>query len=228
MLDRETIVASTQLVIDTFRSFRDTLIDAHGNIGHTHKSDYSQVTVLDIAVETDLKNKLSVAYPKIGFYGEETGQSGNSNTYWLVDPIDGTSSFVRGLPFCTNMAALIDDGEAIASVIYNFLTDDLYTANIGSGAFKNGERLQVNETRNPGNLLLYSFSPYKFNELNKILMTQGIKSVYPVGAAGHFYTLLPMLLLTEKSFTDFCLYQKWVYVIIKSSNQRRYRNRPTR
>ena len=56
------------------------------------------------------------------------------------------------------MAALIHDGETVASVIYNFLTDVLYTANAGSGAFKNGERLQVNEKRTSGNLLLYSFT----------------------------------------------------------------------
>ncbi len=129
------------------QSVRPRLLQSYGNVRSHYKSDNSEVTELDIYVEEELRNALLAFDGGIGFYGEETGIHGNANTYWLTDPIDGTIMFIRGLPTCTNMIALIDDGRPVLSVIYNFVLDEWYQAIAGRGAFLNGERIQVNATQ---------------------------------------------------------------------------------
>ncbi len=98
-------------------------------------------------VEEELKKALLGFDGAIGFQGEETGAQGNPDTYWLADPIDGTIMFIRGLPTCTNMIALIDDGQPVLSVIYNFVLDEWYQAIAGQGAFLNGQPIRVSSTQ---------------------------------------------------------------------------------
>ncbi|MEP7204728.1 MAG: inositol monophosphatase [Candidatus Saccharibacteria bacterium] len=189
-IDRSIIAGSQQLVIDVFRGFRAELMKAYGAIEFSRKADSSQVTRLDITVEQTLKDRLAVAYPEFGFQGEETGKSGNERQYWLVDPIDSTSSFIRGMPFCTNMAALIKDNQSVAAVIYDFVADELYTAVRGEGAYQNEHPLHVNTDRLSGNLFVYSLSGRRFDDLHKTMFKAGMKCYYPVGAAGHMYVML--------------------------------------
>jgi len=189
-INQQTVVESQQLVVDVFRGFRAELMKSYGAIEYERKADYSPVTRLDIKVEQDLKDQLGKAYPEFGFQGEETGKSGNDQQFWLVDPIDSTSSFIRGLPFCTNMAALIENDLPIAMVIYDFVTDVLYTAVKGGGAYENGRQIHVNTTRLPGNLFVYSLSGHRFDDLRLTLFAVGMKAFYPVGAAGHAYVML--------------------------------------
>lgn len=103
------------------------------------------VTELDRKVEKFLKEKLAEVYPEIEFVGEEYGGNRDAKKFWLVDPIDGTGHYVRGLPFCTTMLALIEDGNVIFSAIYDFVSDNMYWAEKGKGAFKNDTRIQVSE-----------------------------------------------------------------------------------
>jgi len=179
-----------QLVIEVFRSLRSDLLGAFGNIEHTRKGDNSPVTVWDVKVEETLRDTLHEKYPDVGFEGEETGHTGNTDTYWLVDPIDGTSSFIRGLPFCTNMAALVDNGHVIAAVIYDFVNDVLYTALKDQGAFKNGTPIHVNTTRPAGNHVVYSLTRQSFGLLQEAMDELGIRLLLPMGAAGHDYAML--------------------------------------
>lgn len=189
-IDHQKIVDSQRLVVEVFKGFRSELISAYGNIGYKYKADTTQVTELDIKVEQNLKHSLALAYPEFGFQGEETGKSGNSHQFWLVDPIDGTSSFIRGLPFCTNMAALIVDDQPVAAVIYDFIRDILYTALKGEGAYKNDQPIHVNDNRSAGNLSIYSLSGHRFDDLRTLMQAVGVKCYYPVGAAGHEYVML--------------------------------------
>ncbi len=189
-LERDRIVASQQLVIDVFKGFRDELMLSYGKIEYTRKQDKSQVTKLDIKVEQTLRDRLAELYPEFGFQGEETGKSGNIDDFWLVDPIDGTSSFIRGLSVCTNMAALIHNGQSVAAVIYDFVNDILYTAIKGEGSYENGHRMRVNTNRLAGSLFVYSMSGHKFNELRSTMTRSGMQCYYPVGAAGHAYAMV--------------------------------------
>ena len=101
------------------------------------------LTLLDQKVEKFLKEKLAEIYPDIKFVGEENGGDRGAERFWLVDPIDGTGHYMRGLPFCTVMLALIEKGAVTFSAIYDFLNDDIYSAEKGKGAYKNDTRIHV-------------------------------------------------------------------------------------
>lgn len=122
---------------------RPELLQAQGAIEHHLKEDKTVVTAMDFKVEERLRDELAKFDGGIGFGGEETGVDYNQETFWLVDPIDGTEAFIRGLPFCTNMLALIHQNEPVMSVIYNFTLDEYYVAMKGHGATCNGHAIHV-------------------------------------------------------------------------------------
>jgi len=78
-------------------------------------------------------------------YGEESGYDEHAlpPVCWLIDPIDGTKSFIENIPAFTSMAVLIQDGEITAAVIYNISTDVLYTARLGHGTYKDGKKIDL-------------------------------------------------------------------------------------
>lgn len=101
------------------------------------------MTELDRKTEKFLSVKLAAVSSAIGFRGEEFGVQSEGDATWLVDPIDGTHHFVRGLPFCTTMVALIDKGQVVLSVIYDFVNDKTYWAIRGQGAYCNDSPISV-------------------------------------------------------------------------------------
>lgn len=188
-LAHEAIIASQKLVIETFQSFREELLQSYGQIEHSSKDDGSPVTELDIKIEKTLKQKLADVYPEIGFHGEETEDTlGSIDATWIIDPIDGTSSFVHGLPYCTNMAGLVVDGEIVASVIYRFVTDELFTAVRGEGAYKNGQSIAVKNTELDDSIVFASSFPYR--HLYHIFQPHNVGVYAPIGASGYEFTLL--------------------------------------
>lgn len=189
LTDRQ-IEDAQAIVVDTFRKLRPDLLSVFGKIEYSRKDNFSQVTEWDIKVEDTLRLALAEAFPDWGFEGEETGHTGPSDTYWLVDPIDGTSSFIRGLGYATNMAALVHGGVVIAAVIYDFVHDHLYTAQKGKGAFKDGQRISVNTERTAGDLVIYSLTRKTFAMIREALSELGMRTLMPMGAAGHAYCML--------------------------------------
>lgn len=103
------------------------------------------VTKLDTDIENFIAEKLSKYDSSIGFVGEEFGERKKSNRFWLVDPIDGTAHFIRGIPFCTTMIALVENGEVVLTVINNFIAKELYTAEKNKGAKLNGKSIHVSK-----------------------------------------------------------------------------------
>jgi myo-inositol-1(or 4)-monophosphatase len=129
----------------TLQALRPTLLKGFGSIEHHLKDDKSIVTEMDVMVEERLRTAMAELDVSIGFGGEETGLDLNQETFWLVDPIDGTECFTRGLPFSTNMICLIAGHQPVMSVIYNFFTDEYYLAIKGQGATRNGHAIQVSK-----------------------------------------------------------------------------------
>lgn len=127
------------------QAMRPVLLEAFGRARHSVKHDKSVVTQLDIAVEQQLREFCAQMTPGFGFSGEESGVDLTPETFWLVDPIDGTEPFIRGLPFSTTMIALIHQNEPVLGIIYNFFTDEFYSAIKGQGATKNGHAIQVSD-----------------------------------------------------------------------------------
>jgi myo-inositol-1(or 4)-monophosphatase len=120
-----------------------------GNIESLSKGDGNSVsgvvTELDRKTEQFLAKKLGEFSSEVGFSGEEFGTQSQADTTWLVDPIDGTHHFVRGLPFCTTMVALIENGQVVLSVINDFVNENTYWAIRGKGAFCNDKPISVSK-----------------------------------------------------------------------------------
>lgn len=107
------------------------------------KPDQTPVTVADRAAEAAIKDVLRAAFPQHAFYGEEEGREGEGDWLWLIDPIDGTKSFVRRYPFFSTQIALMHRDELVLGVSYASEYGELAWARRGGGAWLNGARLQV-------------------------------------------------------------------------------------
>jgi myo-inositol-1(or 4)-monophosphatase len=141
----EFLAAANDRLRTTLLELRPELLELSGKIEHHIKDDKSAVTAMDFKVERRLHEVMRELDPAIGVAGEETGADYDQETFWLVDPIDGTEPFIRGLPFFTSMISLIHEGEPIMAIIYNHTLDDYYHAIKGQGATKNGHPIHVTD-----------------------------------------------------------------------------------
>jgi histidinol-phosphatase len=116
-----------------------------GGFEVTIKPDQTPVTQADREAERAITEILGRAFPGWGFLGEEFGATGGQDTRWIIDPIDGTKNFVRGVPFWAVLIGLEERGEITTGVVFNPVTGDLFTARRGEGAFANGERIRVSD-----------------------------------------------------------------------------------
>ncbi len=114
------------------------------NLAITTKADRSPVTEADVRAEEAIHGVLSRHFPGYGFYGEETGRHAmEADNVWLVDPIDGTKSFVRETPFFSTQIALLRGGRVVLGVSAAPVYGELAWAERGAGAWLGGERIQV-------------------------------------------------------------------------------------
>ena len=137
----------------------NVMIAAARKAGRALKRDFGEVEKLQVSMkgpanfvsaadrraEETLYAELAKARPGYGFLGEEGGvREGADKTHtWIVDPLDGTTNFLHGIPqFCISIG-LEREGQMVSGVIYNPVTDDLYTAEKGHGAYLNNKRLRV-------------------------------------------------------------------------------------
>ena len=137
----------------------NVMIKAARKAGRTLKRDFGEVehlqvslkgpgnfvTAADRRAEEILREELTHARPGYGFLGEEGGRrEGADKTHtWIVDPLDGTTNFLHGIPHFAVSIALEREGTMVAGVVYNPANDDLYTAERGKGAYLNDQRLRV-------------------------------------------------------------------------------------
>jgi myo-inositol-1(or 4)-monophosphatase len=106
------------------------------------KGRQEHVTVVDRTVEALIIDRLKGVFPNDQFLGEESGGSGRDNV-WIIDPIDGTANYVHGIShFCVSIA-YVSSNIVRVGVIYAPMTDELFSAVAGSGAWLNGKRIQV-------------------------------------------------------------------------------------
>lgn len=111
-----------------------------------HKADASPVTVADREAETAIRDILRKHYPDHAIFGEEHGREGDGDFLWLVDPLDGTKSFVRGTPFYSTQTALMHDGELLLGVSAAPHYGETLWARRGGGAWMDGKRIHVADT----------------------------------------------------------------------------------
>ena len=127
------------------------------NLQVSRKGPGDFVTNADKRTEKILREELGKARPAYGLLGEEGGlvKGSDPDHRWLVDPIDGTTNFIHGVPFIAISIALERKGEIIAALTYNPVMDELFTAERGRGAFLNERRrLRVSARRDLADALL--------------------------------------------------------------------------
>jgi histidinol-phosphatase len=119
------------------------------------KADRTPVTEADRRAEAAIREVLQARFPQYGFYGEEGGQQDmQAESIWLVDPLDGTKSFVRDTPFFSTQIALLRRGELVLGVSSACASSERAWAERGGGAWLNGERLHVSDRASLGDAIL--------------------------------------------------------------------------
>lgn len=116
----------------------------NSNNGASYKGDKTIVTLADKEINTYLINRVKEKFPTHSVDGEEE-QFGKSDYVWVCDPVDGTAMYARHIPVAVFSLALVVNGVSQIGVVYDVFTDSLYTAIKGEGAFKNGEKITVND-----------------------------------------------------------------------------------
>lgn len=109
------------------------------------KADFSPVTAADRQTEQAIRAVIARHFPDHALYGEEYGRDGTSRYLWLIDPIDGTRSFIRRLPFWSTQIALMVDGELVLGMSSAPAFRERAWACRGGGAFINGRQVNVRE-----------------------------------------------------------------------------------
>ncbi|MCE9532198.1 MAG: histidinol phosphate phosphatase [Planctomycetes bacterium] len=126
------------------------------------KPDRSPVTIADRSAEQALRKELLKHFPNDGFLGEEFGDSpGTSGYRWIIDPIDGTRSFIRNIPIWATLVGLEYRGEMIAGITYIPAWDQTFRALRGDGTYRDARRIRVSDVAVLDKALL-SYSSFGF------------------------------------------------------------------
>ena len=134
-------------MVKACRKTAKTLIRDFGEIENLQvslKGPGNFVTASDLKVEKILVEELQKARPTYSILSEEVGQINNDESFkWIIDPIDGTSNFLHGIPHFAISIGLEHDKEIICGIIYDPIKDEIFTAEKGNGAYLNNKRMRV-------------------------------------------------------------------------------------
>lgn len=121
------------------------------------------VSTADIKAEKTLRAELGKARPGFSFLMEESGSTEGQDEHhrWIVDPLDGTTNFLHGIPHFAISIALERDGEIVAGVVYEPLRDEMFWTEKGAGAYVNDRRLRVSGRRNLSDAVIGTGIPFR-------------------------------------------------------------------
>lgn len=144
------------------------------------KKDHNDfVSEVDRQAEFIIVKALQRAYPDHAFFGEESGKTGGDSEYeWIIDPLDGTTNFLYGIPQYSVSIALKHKGRLTVGVVYDPLRDETFAAARGDGATLNGRRIRVSERTSMQSALLGTGIPFRANQ-NLDLYLQTMKALLP-------------------------------------------------
>lgn len=133
------------------------------NLQVSRKGPSDFVSTADLKAEKIIREELERFYPKIGFVGEESGKipAEKSESFWIVDPLDGTTNFLHGLPHFAISIALETKGEIVAGVVYDPIKDEMYFAEKDGGAFLNDRRLRASKRVRLDGIIAATGIPFK-------------------------------------------------------------------
>lgn len=178
-----------EVVQQAFRAARGLIMARDTQAITTYKTDGSPVTDIDIEAEQRMTRYIQDRIPGVLIFGEESGYDDTRlpETCWLIDPIDGTKSYLKNIPAFTSMGVLIHQDEAVASVIYNPTTDDMYHALAGQGAFCNSKRLDLTSIALPKQIFCKS---KVIAVLGALLQEKSVTAKIGPSGAGYGFSLV--------------------------------------
>ena len=126
------------------------------------KGENDFVTRIDKEAEQAIIDKIKQSYPEHSFVGEEGGVVEGDETFkWIIDPLDGTTNFIKGIPHFAVSIALMYKGRLDQAVVFDPIRGELFTASKGSGAQLNGFRIRTSGAKELGNTVLATAFPFK-------------------------------------------------------------------
>lgn len=133
------------------------------NLETRQKGQNDFVTNVDLDAESAVINTIRKSYPEHTIIGEECGELTGSNPdyQWIIDPLDGTTNFMKGIPHFAVSIALRVKGRTEQAVVYDPIRDELFTASRGSGAQLNGYRIRTGKAKDLTNTVLATGFPFK-------------------------------------------------------------------
>lgn len=155
--------------------------DRHDQISVDVKAQNDFVTEIDRQAEREIIQILRAAYPEHRIVAEESGQTGENDYEWVIDPLDGTTNFVHGFPQFAVSIGLRHKGRFEQAVVYDPLRQELFTASRGNGAQLNDRRIRVSKRTDLDGALLGTGFPFKQQQhLESYLAT--FKALFPMTA----------------------------------------------
>ena len=155
----------------------------YSNKDVTFKAKKDLVTKYDVAVENYLKEKFTKKFKEFNIIAEESDNANvEFNNSIIIDPIDGTTNFVNGVPHTAISVGVYKNKKPYLAIVYNPILDELYEAKIGKGAFLNGKELKVSDETELQKALLATGFPYTSgsneDDLNDVV--KKIKDILPL------------------------------------------------
>lgn len=150
---REAILSAGSLLRESFGR------ELNGEVAEKDRNDF--VTQADMMSERMIVETLRLAFPDIGVLAEEGTTSAAGESFWIIDPLDGTTNFIHGYPAIGVSIALVEKGELTLGMVYDPLREELFEATRDGGAFCNGKRITVSGAGDLAHSLLGTGFPFR-------------------------------------------------------------------
>lgn len=164
----------SEKIVEAFNEYREKGLEIF------QKSKYDLVTDTDKDIEEKITALIKERFPEDGIRGEEfTSDTCIKGRMWTIDPIDGTCNMANGINIYGVQCALLEDSDIVLSVIYLPFEGEIYTASVGSGAYKNGRRISVSSSVDTSNAVI-SYGDYPHRASSKVsdIQNNSIKNIY--------------------------------------------------
>lgn len=136
----------------------------------TRKARHDYVSEVDRTCEAEIVREISHFYPDHAILAEESGASGESDYQWIIDPLDGTSNYLHGLPHFAVSISQQFQGRTEHAVVFDPIRDEMFTATRGSGAYLNKERIRVSQRTELDGAILATAFPFRKREHMPVYM----------------------------------------------------------
>ena len=151
-----------------YQAGRSTLAYFQTELEVESKADDSPVTIADREAERIIRQRIAEKYPGESILGEEEGGPANESEQWVIDPIDGTKSFIAGVPLFATLLSWEVGGQAAVAACYLPALDEMFYAEEGGGAFLNGRPIRVSDCPRLSEALICSGNYHSMVRANRL------------------------------------------------------------